>query len=86
MASDLPALERSGALSGGRHRFTDDGFELPATGVQLPVLARGRPVGRFVLLPRPGVGLSLERRVVAVALADQVGGLLVPVPQEHHHD
>jgi hypothetical protein len=40
------------------------------------VLARGRPVGRFVLTPHPGVGVTLERRIVAVALADQVGGAL----------
>jgi Domain of unknown function (DUF4118) len=74
--TELPVLERSGALSQSTHRYTGNGFELPAGGVSLPVLARGRPVGRFVLTPHPGVGLTLERRIVAVALADQVGGAL----------
>jgi hypothetical protein len=77
---ELPVLERSGALAGRTHRFTGEGFELPSEGVSLPVLARGRPVGRFVLAPTPGVGLPLERRVVAVALADQVGGALAGTP------
>ncbi len=82
--SDLPVLERSGAVAGTRHVFTPDGFELPIGGVQLPVLARGRPVGRFLLVPTPGVGLSLERRVVAVALADQVGGLMGSSASDRH--
>ena len=82
--SDLPWLERSGAVAGTRHVFTPDGFELPIGGVQLPVLARGRPVGRFLLVPTPGVGLSLERRVVAVALADQVGWLMGSSASDRH--
>ena len=76
---DLPVVERSGAVITDRHRYTLDGFELPAGGVSLPVLARGRPVGRFVLVPSPGTGVSLERRIVAVALADQAGAALSPV-------
>jgi Domain of unknown function (DUF4118) len=74
--TDLPVLERSGVLTQRSHRYSGNGFELPPGGVSLPVLARGRPVGRFVLTPHPGVGLTLERRIVAVALADQVGGAL----------
>jgi hypothetical protein len=71
----LPRLERSGVIAGRReYRYAGAGFELPAEGVELVVLARGNPVGRFVLTPAPGVGVSLEQRVVAVALADQVGG------------
>jgi hypothetical protein len=75
---DLPVIERGGAVSTDRHRYTLDGFELPADGAVLPVLARGRPVGRFVLVPTPGTGVSLERRIVAVALADQAGAALSP--------
>lgn len=74
--TELPVLERSGALTQQSHRYQGNGFALPAGGVSLPVLARGRPVGRFVLTPQPGVGVTLERRIVAVALADQVGGAL----------
>jgi len=79
--SSVPRLERSGALSaypGGTRRFAHGAFELPADGVELPVLARGQQVGRFVLEPTPGVGASLVRKVVAVALADQVGAVLSP--------
>jgi K+-sensing histidine kinase KdpD len=73
--SEVPVLERSGAVAGTRHVFTPDGFELPSEGVQLPVLARGRPVGRFLLVPTPGVGLSL---------ADQVGGLMGSSASDRH--
>ena len=81
--TDLPLLERSGAVLTNRHRYTLDGFELPANGVALPVLARGRPVGRFVLVPTPGSGVSLERRIVAVALADQAGAALTAERSNH---
>jgi hypothetical protein len=33
-------------------------------------------MGRFVLIPTPGVGVSKERRLSAVALADHVGAAL----------
>lgn len=76
----LPRLERSGVLHTSEYRYRPEGFELPAEGVELPVLARGRPVGRFVLLPTPGIGCSLDQRVVAVAIADQVGAALAASP------
>jgi K+-sensing histidine kinase KdpD len=73
----LPHLERNGTIANQReYRMTPTGFALPADGVELAVLARGQLVGRFVLVPTPGAGASLEERVVAVALADQVGGAL----------
>jgi hypothetical protein len=72
-----PVLERTGAVSGHREwRFAGGDLALPAAGVDLPVLGHGRPVGRFVLLPRAGVGASLEARVVGVAIADLVGSVL----------
>ena len=37
------------------------------------MLSHGRPIGRFVLIPEPGIGVPLEARVVGVAIADQVG-------------
>lgn len=63
------------------------GAELPPGGAELQVLSRGQPVGRFVLLPAPGGTLSLEQRVVAVALADQVGAVLGAHPpgQDRRH-
>jgi hypothetical protein len=73
--SPLPQLERSGAMP-GELRLQKGGFELPPSGLELPVLGRGRLLGRFVLEPIPSTGVSLEERVVAVALADQVGAVL----------
>jgi hypothetical protein len=69
-------LERSGVVSWRDYRLQAEGFELPASGVELLVMGRGRLLGRFVLDPTPGTGVSLEQRVVAVALADQVGAVL----------
>jgi hypothetical protein len=69
-------LERSGVVAWQEQRLHRNGFELPAHGCEIPVSGRGRLLGRFVLEPRPGVGVSLEQRVVAVALADQVGATL----------
>ena len=72
----LPKLERGGYIETRLFQFRDGGFELPAEGVELPVYGRGQQLGRFVLEPTPGVGASLEQRVVAVAVADQVGAAL----------
>ena len=79
---ELPRIERAGTVGhrsgvGARqHRFIGGGFALPEDGVALPVLHRGHEVGRFVLVPLPAVGVSLEARVVAVAIADHVGAAL----------
>ncbi len=51
---------------------------LPSPEVDLVVQARGQVLGRFVLGPTPGYPVSLHRRVVAVAIADQVGAALRP--------
>jgi len=51
---------------------------LPGPEVELPVQQGGKTVGRFVLRPTPGQPISRERRVVAIALADQVGAALRP--------
>jgi hypothetical protein len=72
----LPRLERSGLLDQRVWRYRDGGFELSPEGVELPVYGRGQQLGRFVLEPTAGVGVSLDQRVVAVAIADQVGAAL----------
>jgi Domain of unknown function (DUF4118) len=75
-----PRLSRSGSIglrATVRYGRSDhgDGFELPAEGVVIPVLARGHEVGRFVLEPEEGIVTTLGERVVAVAIADQVGAV-----------
>jgi hypothetical protein len=72
----LPRLDRSGALTGHEYHLQAGGFALPSGGAEIAVLGRGQLLGRFVLEPRADVGVSLEQRVVAVALADQVGAVL----------
>ena len=76
----LEKLDRSGAVSWRRYRLTRSGFELPAAGVELPVVGRGRVLGRFVLEPTRGRGVPLDQRVAAITIADQVG-LALAAPQ-----
>jgi hypothetical protein len=75
-SAPLPRLERNGAVETPRRRFVRGEFALPAEGVELPVLGRGRQLGRLVLEPEPDVGVSIEERVVAIALSDQLGSVL----------
>jgi hypothetical protein len=80
--TSLPKLERTGAVTGVQIRyFVGRDFALPPQGLQLDVLGRGRRLGHLVLDPEPGHGASLEERVVAVALADQLGAALAVEPQ-----
>jgi hypothetical protein len=71
---ELPSLEASGWIdSGGVHRYTGHGVELPVGGVALPVRSGGAMYGHVLCVPVAGTGVSSERRRVAVALADQLG-------------
>jgi Domain of unknown function (DUF4118) len=78
--SSIPQLERNGTIEGGRKRFVAGQFTLPGEGVELPVLARGRVLGRFVLVPDWHVGVALEERIAAVALVDLVGAAFAAEP------
>lgn len=53
--------------------------EIGLPGPEAEILAqwRGRVVGRFVLTPTPGAAVSLEQRIVAVALVDVIAAYLV---------
>ena len=60
------------------------GMRWPAKEIGLPgpeaeILAkwRGRVVGRFVVTPTPGAAVTLEQRIVAVAVVDVVAAYLV---------
>ncbi|MDQ1516052.1 MAG: hypothetical protein QOE80_1882 [Actinomycetota bacterium] len=80
---DIPQLERTGVVAHRRYRMQPGGdleVELPAEGIALPVMSRGQIVGRFILDFGPGAGATLEQRVVAIALADQVGASLAVYP------
>jgi hypothetical protein len=73
----LPVLERSGRIESKYRRVGPDGeIALPPLGVRLPVVGGGRQVGSIVLDPDANVGVTVEARLVAVALADQLGSAL----------
>lgn len=69
-------LEPGGQVTMSGVRWDVEDLGLPGREVELLVESRGRAFGRFVLVPTPGERVSLGRRVVAVALADQVGAAL----------
>jgi K+-sensing histidine kinase KdpD len=71
-------LERNGDVLLAGRLWGADELGLPGREVELPVYDRGLVVGRFVLTPTPARPVSQERRVVAVALSDQVGAVLRP--------
>jgi K+-sensing histidine kinase KdpD len=76
-AGTYARLEQTGSITGTNVvQYTKHGFELPHGGVELPVLVNDQIVGRFVLVPTPGHGVTVDRRMVAVALADQVSVVL----------
>jgi K+-sensing histidine kinase KdpD len=80
----MTTLERGGQISSrdltSVHR---GGFALPAEGVAVPVVNEGRPLGRLVLVPRPGSGTTRSQRHVAVALADQLAIAAARTSQLH---
>jgi len=71
---ELPTLRRDGTIRGLCSGPGGRGVVcLVPHAMAVPVMSRGRVIGRFVLDAAPGTTASLDQRVVAVALADQVG-------------
>ncbi len=67
----------TGEVMIGEHRWNVESDGLPQqTDIELLVRSGGVLQGRFLLSARPGARPSLERRLVAVAFADQVGSAL----------
>ena len=75
-AQPMMQLEHDGRVFLGGRVWPVDRMGLPGPEIELPVQIQGRALGRFVLTPTPGYGVSYEQRVVAVAIADQVGRVL----------
>jgi K+-sensing histidine kinase KdpD len=74
--STLPQVERTGAIAGEHRRWIGGEYTLPGLGAEIPVAARGTTFGRLVLIPDLSAGVSIEERIVAVALVDQLGAAL----------
>jgi Domain of unknown function (DUF4118) len=75
-----PRLTRDGRVVVGRVRQDTDRQGLPASDVELRVEAGGRYYGRYLLEPAPGNAPSLQARLVAVTLADQVAAAFAATP------
>jgi K+-sensing histidine kinase KdpD len=71
-SGELPSISSRGALQNTRLVSWGD-FVLPTGGVEVPVRGRGRDLGRLVLYAEPATRAPLEKRLVAVAIADEVG-------------
>ncbi len=72
-----PRMERDGEVMMAGLRWGVSRMGLPGKEVDLIVHGRGIPMGRFVMVPSPGIPVSWDRRLVAVAMADQVGAALI---------
>jgi hypothetical protein len=71
-------MNHDGGVVVGDVSWPAESLGLPGPEITLHVQRRGQSLGRFVLKPTPGLPVSLQRRVVAVAIADQVGAALTP--------
>lgn len=71
-----PRLEPDGTVRVGRGRWDVETLALPGQELELRVVGSGLYFGRFMMRPRPGSRPSLQARLVAVTLADQVGRAL----------
>lgn len=74
--ASVPRLEPGGDVVISGRRWDAGDLGLPGKELELVVESRGARQGRFLLVPTPGEPVSLERRVVAVAIASQVGAAL----------
>ncbi len=70
---ELPRLGIHGALEGTPLVAAHNDFVLPPGGVEIDVVGRGIHFGRLVLFAAEPVRASLQKRAVAVAIADQLG-------------
>ena len=70
-------LRRDGSVTFGQLRWAADGDGFPVdTDVELLVEGGGIFQGRFLMTPAPGARPTLERRLLAIAFADQVGAAM----------
>jgi Domain of unknown function (DUF4118) len=71
-----PFIERHGAVTWGALRWGSDTTGLPSREVSLVVQHQSWPLGRYVLVARPGTRVTADQLVVAVTLADQAGAAM----------
>lgn len=71
-----PRFEQDGRVIWGDVEWNVDRLGLPGEEIDLPLRAEDLGIGRFVVVPKPAQPCPLQRRLVAVVLADQVGAVL----------
>ena len=72
LRSHPPQLKADGSVAAGETIWDVDSAGMPAE-LELRVFGNGQYYGRYLLSPRPGSKPALQARLVAVALAEQVG-------------
>jgi K+-sensing histidine kinase KdpD len=73
----MARFERSGNVVVGELSWGVGTMGLPGKQVELVVQGYGRIFGRFLLTPTPGLPVSFDRRIIAIALADQVAAAFI---------
>jgi K+-sensing histidine kinase KdpD len=73
----LAQIQSNGDVAHVGLRWPAKEIGLPGPEVEILAKWRGRVVGRFVVTPTPGVTVSLEQRIVAVAVVDVFAAYLV---------
>ncbi|HQF93846.1 MAG TPA: DUF4118 domain-containing protein [Microthrixaceae bacterium] len=70
-------IEHNGTLTGVPLRATPSGYDLGEIPVTIDVTARDRILGRFLVVPTDGHPVSLDARLGAIVVADQLSLALV---------
>lgn len=73
----LARIQSNGDVAHVGMRWPAKEIGLPGPDAEILAQWRGRVVGRFVVTPTPGVPVTLEQRIVAVAVVDVAAAYLV---------
>jgi hypothetical protein len=76
----LAQIESNGDIALVGMRWPAREFGIPGPEAEIVAKWRGRVVGRFVVTPTPGVAVTLEQRIVAVAVVDVAAACLAGEP------
>lgn len=80
LSSGRARLRRNGEVERGDERFDVERDGLPDGEVDLVVQSKDHTYGAFVMVAGEHTAVSIEQRVVALVLADQVGAALAASP------
>lgn len=81
----IARFERSGNVVVGELSWGVGTMGLPGKQVELVVQGFGRTFGRFLLTPTPGLPVTFDRRIIAIALSDQVASAFLAATAMNDH-